>query len=228
MFAAGKQKFLGKRFKQQGMIQIAIIEECEGSWLELKNFLNAQPELTCIYTGDSVAAWERAVINNHSLDILVIYANDVIVGLLPYQLRKVKQALLKTKILVLADCTDTKKIFPLFKMGVVGYLPRHTPLLQLKEAIIGIHQGGAYITPLMLRRMVNVFKLQESFEELLTAREMKVVQCLVQGMSHKLMALELHVALDTVRYYLRNIYRKLKVNSNSQVVSRAIAMEWKL
>jgi DNA-binding NarL/FixJ family response regulator len=99
---------------------------------------------------------------------------------------------------------------------------------QLKEAIIGIHQGGAYIAPLMVREMLNVFQPPESYEELLTEREKEVVQCLVQGMSYKLMALELQVALDTVRYYLRNIYRKLKVNSNSQVVSKAIAMEWKV
>ena len=75
--------------------------------------------------------------------------------------------------------------------------------------------------------MLAVFKPQENFEELLTEREKEIVQCLVQGMSHKLMALELQVVLDTVRYYLRNVYRKLKVNSNSQVVSRASSMGWK-
>jgi DNA-binding NarL/FixJ family response regulator len=209
------------------MIQIAIIDEIESKQLELKNFLNAQPEWTCTYIGDSVAAWERAFTYG-KLDILIISLNKIAAsGLLPYQLRKVKQAHPETELLVLADCSDIKIIFSLLKMGVVGYLPRQTPMLQLKEAIIGIHQGGAYIVPLMIRQMLNTLQSPENFGELLTEREKEIVQCLVQCMSYKLMALELQVTLDTVRYHLRNLYRKLKVNSNSQVISRAISMDWK-
>jgi DNA-binding NarL/FixJ family response regulator len=101
-------------------------------------------------------------------------------------------------------------------------------LIQLKEAIFGISQGGAYIVPAMVRKLLDFFRSQEELEDVLTAREKEIVQCLVEGMSYKLIADKLNVALDTVRYHLRNIYKKLNVNSKAQVINKAITNELKV
>ena len=93
---------------------------------------------------------------------------------------------------------------------------------------MGIRNGEAYIMPVMVRKMLDYFRSKESLEDVLTSREKEIVQCLVEGMSYKLIANKLDVALDTVRYHLRNIYKKLNVNSKAQVISKVVTNELKV
>lgn len=211
------------------MVRVAIIDEHPGKQLELRSFINAQHELSCSYTGNSLAELQRLINEISRPHIIIIgLAGDAAHGLSSGQLRRIKELLPETEILILGDCTDTGKIMTWFKAGVVGYLPCLIPQDQLKEAILGIRQGCAYIMPQMVRKMLDFFRSQEDLEEILTAREKEIVQCLVEGMSYKLIAQKLDVALDTVRYHLRNIYKKLHVNSKSQVISRVIMQELRI
>jgi DNA-binding NarL/FixJ family response regulator len=210
------------------MIKIAIIEENAQARIKLTDYLNAQEDLKCAGSGNSLSELEEIYSRNGRVQILIIgLISDVGFMLLPVQLRKIKERHPETEILILADSTDTKKLITCLRAGIVGYLPRDTPPAQLKEAILGIRQGGAHIEPFMVRQMLNSFRTQEDIEESLTEREKEVVQCLVAGMSYKLMGYKLNVAFDTVRYHLRNIYRKLKVNSKAQVINKARTGEFK-
>ena len=56
----------------------------------------------------------------------------------------------------------------------------------------------------------------------LSEREQAVLQQLVRGLSYKQVAAELTLSIDTVRTYIRRIYRKLQVHNVSEAVARAI------
>jgi DNA-binding NarL/FixJ family response regulator len=56
----------------------------------------------------------------------------------------------------------------------------------------------------------------------LTHREIEILELLVQGLTHKAIANELHVAVNTVRTHTRNIHMKLNVHSNPAAVSFAL------
>jgi DNA-binding CsgD family transcriptional regulator len=51
-------------------------------------------------------------------------------------------------------------------------------------------------------------------------REKEVVELLLQGKSNKQIALALGVSQNTVEYHLKNIYKKLQVNSRTEAVLR--------
>ena len=208
------------------MVKVAIIEEDEQRKLDFKKFIDAQRELKCTCEGASVTEVLNLIARNSTVQVIILSISDNNLSKFsPAQLRKIKEKHPETEILVLADSVETKKVITLLRAGVVGYLPRHTPPEQLKEAILGIRQGGAYIVPVMVRKMLDYFRSQEDLEDVLTDREKEIVQCLVEGMSYKLIAFKLDVALDTVRYHLRNIYKKLNVHSKAQVISKAITGE---
>lgn len=205
------------------MVKVAIIDEDEQQQLKLKNFIEKQRELKCTCVESSVVKALGRISGSNPLHVVIITVNDDDLNKLsPGQLRKIKEVNPETEIVVLSDCLDTKKVMALLRAGVVGYLPRHTTPEQLKEVILGVKQGGAYIVPVMVRKMLDYFRSQEDLEEVLTDREKEIVQCLVEGMSYKLIAFKLDVALDTVRYHLRNIYKKLNVHSKTQVISKAM------
>ncbi len=52
----------------------------------------------------------------------------------------------------------------------------------------------------------------------LTARELEVMRLTARGLSKKLIANELGIAEDTVRYYLRNVYSKLDVHNKQELL----------
>jgi len=55
----------------------------------------------------------------------------------------------------------------------------------------------------------------------LTPREKEILQYLVNGMSKKHIAGHLHISLFTVDTHLKNIYAKLQVHSQVDVVAKA-------
>jgi DNA-binding CsgD family transcriptional regulator len=52
---------------------------------------------------------------------------------------------------------------------------------------------------------------------MLSARETEVVQGILDGLSYKLIADRYDISIDTVRFHIKTIYRKLKINSKSQL-----------
>lgn len=55
----------------------------------------------------------------------------------------------------------------------------------------------------------------------LTEREMEVLKLIAEGMSNKEIADHLHITINTVKGYIKNIYQKLGVSRRVQVVTRA-------
>ncbi|MEJ7766903.1 MAG: helix-turn-helix transcriptional regulator [Chitinophagaceae bacterium] len=56
----------------------------------------------------------------------------------------------------------------------------------------------------------------------LSAREREVLKQLVTGDSYKMIAAFCYISIDTVKSHIKNIYRKLHVNSKSEAVAKAI------
>ena len=52
----------------------------------------------------------------------------------------------------------------------------------------------------------------------LSRREREVAHRLAEGLSYQATAEELHVSLNTVRFHVKNIYRKLEVHNKAQVI----------
>lgn len=64
----------------------------------------------------------------------------------------------------------------------------------------------------------------ENIVELLTPREQEVLKCIIEGKSNREIANELVVELATVKWYVKQIYRKINVRSRVQAIVRAREM----
>lgn len=131
----------------------------------------------------------------------------------------IKQKNPLAEIIMISVLSDSNNIFKAICAGASGYLDKDTPLNKIKEAIIDLNNGGSPITPAIARKVFDFFKPSTKLTEDLTKRERDVVQGLVEGLSYKLIASKLEVSIDTVRKYIRRIYKKLHVNSKGELLT---------
>jgi len=112
---------------------------------------------------------------------------------------------------------DSETIFEALKKGALGYIDKQSFDVNFEEVLRIVAEGGAYITPKIARIVVESFKKPKYNFEQLTQRELDVANGILEGLSYKLIAAKYNISLDTVRMNIRNIYRKLKINSKGQL-----------
>lgn len=141
-------------------------------------------------------------------------------------IRAVKKASPEVTIVVLSVYEDDENIFDALCAGASGYLVKNTPPARLIEAVQEAHQGGSPMSSHIARKVVNLFrknfKSDKSDDVRLSERETEILTGLSNGDSYQSIADSLFISVDTVRYHIRNIYKKLHVHSQSAAVSRAI------
>lgn len=131
-------------------------------------------------------------------------------------------------VLMLTGFEDDEKVFASLCAGANGYVLKNANMEILIQYIREVHKGGAPMTPVIARKVLNQFtKLQsaqlKNEEYNLSSREKDVLQLLVKGKSYKMIADELNISYETVHSHIRRIYQKLQVNSVGEAVSKTIS-----
>ncbi len=130
------------------------------------------------------------------------------------------------KIIMQTVVEDDDKIFASICSGASGYLLKNTTPARLLQSIVEVYEGGAPMTPVIAQKVLEKFRRQSpgSSKELndLSTREKEILECLVEGMSYKMIASFCKISIDTVRFHIRHIYEKLHVGSKSEAVGKAM------
>jgi DNA-binding NarL/FixJ family response regulator len=112
---------------------------------------------------------------------------------------------------------DSETIFKALQLGASGYIDKQSFEMNFKEVFASIENGGAYMTPKIARQVIAFFNQPRNISEQLTEREKDIVNGILDGLSYKLIADRYSISIDTVRMNVKKIYRKLKINSKSEL-----------
>lgn len=132
---------------------------------------------------------------------------------------------LDVQILMLTVFDKSEKIFNALCAGASGYLLKKTVPSKIVEAITDVSAGGSPMTPEIAKKVLGYFSKQQLKTESnynLTKREKDILFCLTQGYSYKMIAVQLDISIDTVRFYIKQIYLKLQVNSAPEAIAKAL------
>lgn len=202
-------------------IKVAIVEDDD--WLRdsLANQVDESPLLRCV--GRYSAAEEALrLLPRLEPDVILMDIN------LPRMsgiecVRRVKETLPETNVIMLTVYDEGQKIFDSLKSGASGYLLKRTPTAELLEAIVHVHAGGSPMTGLIARKVVQFFKqLGQTSQDLeaLSPREREILDALGQGAAYKEIAENFGLSIHTIRMHIRGIYRKLHVHSRGEAVAK--------
>jgi DNA-binding NarL/FixJ family response regulator len=129
------------------------------------------------------------------------------------------------QILMLTVFDTNEKIFDALCAGASGYLLKKNIQFRIVDAIKDVHTGGTPLTPEVAKKVLNHFSKQQMKSKEyyhLTTRESDVLYYLAKGYSYKMIATQLSLSIDTIRFHIKQIYFKLQVNSAPEAVSKAI------
>ena len=112
---------------------------------------------------------------------------------------------------------DQETIFKALKKGALGFLDKQSFDINYEEVLNIIANGGAFMTPSIARKVIENFQSPTFTLESLSPREKEIADGILNGLSYKAVALAHGISIDTVRIHIKNIYRKLKINSKSQL-----------
>jgi DNA-binding NarL/FixJ family response regulator len=208
------------------MISIDIIEDVADIRIPLKEFLSMQNDLVLDKAAESVEEYFKYFPKEIEPDVIIL---DIglpgISGL--SAIESIKEKLPNSEIIIFTVHDEPAKIFEALKCGASGYLLKNTPLVEIKRAIIEAANNGAPMSPPIARQVIQFFdkKKPQEYKNLLTPREREIVNYIVDGQSHKMIAANLGNSIETIKFHCKNIFKKLQVNSKTEVVAKAFRGE---
>ncbi len=128
-------------------------------------------------------------------------------------------------IIMLTVFDDNENIFKAICAGASGYILKRYASIEVPDAIRNVLTGGAPMTGTIARKVLQMVpRAHNSNEEKtdLSEKEISILQLLVQGFSYKMIAAQLKISHDTVRFYIKKIYDKLHVHTATDAVSKAL------
>jgi DNA-binding NarL/FixJ family response regulator len=121
------------------------------------------------------------------------------------------------RIIVLTTYGGDVQVMRALKAGARGYLLKGVPRKELIETIRAVHLGQKRLTPEIAAEIA-----EHATDDLLTGREIEVLQLVAAGFGNKTIAAELSIAEDTVKGYLKNIMAKLSARDRTHAVTIAL------
>jgi len=204
------------------MISVAIIEDIKDIRESIKEFITLQQDLVCSLAVESVEDFLSSSTTKTVVDVLLLDIDlPGISGINGMEFIKAKYP--EIDIIMVTIYEDHEKIFSALKAGAAGYLLKTTPFPKLKEAIIDIQSGGAPMEPIIARKVIEFFNRPSKFKDEkseLTTKESQIVNYLVDGFTYRKIAETLNNSIETIRHHVKNIYKKLHINSRAELMKK--------
>ncbi len=205
---------------------VIIVEDDAEVRHRLSQLINAHEDFELLHTAATLAEG-LAALQQYKPDILL---TDL--GLPDGSGIEIIQAIekfhLDCEAMVISGFQDETIVFKALEAGASAYILKHDESTKITDAIIAMMNGGAPISPIIARLMLQKFQspLQQNtaLPEALTERQIKILKLVSQGFSSKEIGEKLGISYYTVTTHIKNIYNKLQVNSRTEALHEAIKL----
>ena len=145
--------------------------------------------------------------------------------------RRITRELPSTRVVILTSSEEEKDLFEAIKGGACGYVLKKVPGRKLHDLLRGVMRGESPIAGVMATKILHEFNRSWETQspgpvaaniEPLTERERQVLQLVAQGLSNKLIGIELDLSENTIKKYLHNIMEKLHLNNRVEAAMYAV------
>ena len=199
---------------QQERIRIAVIDDHRVFAEALAGRLSVEPDLAVVGTagssGEALDLFSHNEIDVVTLDLDLGGRDGLAVG------RQLRDRWPDLGIVVVTATADDDRVCEAMQMGVRGWAAKQGAIEAVLMAVRGAARGETHLPAALLTRfLVSLSERGRSSTPeadaiaLLTARELDVLRCLMEGLSRNELGALLHVSPNTVRTHVQSILHKL-------------------
>ncbi len=191
----------------------------------IRQFLEQASDITIVAEADDGAA-AQMLIQQHQPDVAVLdiqmpKASGIEVT------RWIRIHYPDVKVLVLTAYDDDPYVMAVLQAGANGYVLKTATPKSIMQAVRDVYHGKSSLDPLVahtLMRHVSGQRPSSPEYESLTDREMEVLALAGKGHTNKAIGLQLGISDRTVQGHLAKTYSKLRANSRTEAVMRAVSL----
>jgi two-component system response regulator NreC len=192
----------------------------------IRTLLSADPDLEVV--GEAANAFD-SVTESRQLRPDIVLMDIGMAGMSSFEAtRQIRKERPETKVIFLSMYDDEDYLSECVEIGASGFVLKDSPADQLITAIREVHRGGTYLSPRLLTRLVDGFRLQGNNAirqprfGTLTKREREILKMLAEGKSVKEIATGFDLSVKTVEAHKFNLMRKLDIHNKAHLVQYAI------
>ncbi|MEE9221710.1 MAG: response regulator transcription factor, partial [candidate division NC10 bacterium] len=137
-------------------------------------------------------------------------------------IQEIKEEAPDIGIIILTTYDADDYIFRGIEAGARGYLLKDSPPEEVLKAIRSVHKGESLIQPRVASRLLDRFsQLTRAPDtgEVLSPREVEVLQLMAKSTFNKEIATELLIGESTVKTHIVHIFNKLGVKGRTEAVA---------
>ena len=131
------------------------------------------------------------------------------------------------KIIILTQSDQEDDVLNAIMLGASGYLLKSSTVGQIVEGIKLVKQGGASLDARIARFVIDSLKTKlppKEIDQLLSAREVEVLELLAKGMVKKQIATTLGIGVTTVVSHVGHIYSKLEASNAPSAIAKGFRL----
>jgi DNA-binding NarL/FixJ family response regulator len=142
-------------------------------------------------------------------------------------MRAIRQAVPRTRIIVLTMNEDVNLAVEAFRVGASGYLLKRSAASELSTAIREVASNRSYVTPLMTEGLLMTTMQPPGPNSVgrtdgLSPRQREVVQLVAEGRSMKEVAAILSITPRTVAFHKYRVMEQLQVKTTAELIRFAV------
>jgi len=130
----------------------------------------------------------------------------------------------ETPIIMVSLLPEDKYAIRVLKAGAQGFLNKDSQQDTIITAVKKVLSGQKYISPAIADMLANSLnnKSIDNLHELLSDRELQVLQLIAQGMTVSKIAGEISLSVNTISTYRSRILQKMNLKNNADLLRYAI------
>ena len=133
-------------------------------------------------------------------------------------------------VIIVSAKEDNNLIKDILQAGAVGYIPKMCSPELMVNAIRLVISGGIYIPSSILNisnEFTNDFQIKQNLNEnidkkknKLTKRQKQIINLIRAGKSNQAIALDLDLAIGTIKMHISRMFKQLGVNSRTEALAK--------
>ena len=147
--------------------------------------------------------------------------------------QQLQQVMPSARIIVYAADSEHQYLKSLMRAGVYGFVPMDASVDELYEAILAVNSGQLWFNKALLDEMVidaieferlierSIKERINTLKDQMTDRESDVFCLVLEGLSTKEIAAQIHMSEPTVKQHLTRLFKKFDVSNRSQLILSA-------